>query len=338
MAAEHTIEVLTKTGDTVAFLDNATDRQWNRLLNRGSTFDFTLDLNDPVVSDAVLAGGQNYINYYRNNVLTWAGEIVLVEDTLRGNEEKVHVQCYDWFNLLRDRRALTTLTYTSMNEGLVLQSLINEVQGVVYGDMGIILGSNSAATTIAEIVYERVNIQQAFIDMSEQENGVDYEITPERVLNIYETKGNDLTASHVFEYGQNIYSFRRARDWRSLKNDIRGIGRDGIERSADDIGSQSTYRRRQSIESFTDDLLYATLDKHLSEVLRKNAVAIRDYSMDVLPESSPEFGTYAVGDTVQVNVQKGYVSVNQAMRIYGWNVSIDNDGVENVQLIVNPVL
>lgn len=334
---EHTIEIYNKNDELLAILDNAQGRQYQQNLNRSGTFTFSINALDPLATETNLLVGQNYIHYKRNGVLRWAGQIINWEASLGETDETVNVTCADWFYLLKDKIITTEEIYTADNEGEILQQLITYLQVQTDGDMGITFGANTSVETRDRTYFDK-NVQEAFIQMSEIINGLDFEITPLKVLNIYEKKFTDRSTTHVFQYGQNIQSATARKDATQIKNDLKGYGADTLIRTRDDGGSQSTYGRRQSIESFTDIVLSSTLDRHLDEILRTNGVPIQTYGISVFPDAEPEFGTYEIGDYVWVNIQRGIVNINQKSRIYGWNVTIDNEGVENIELIISPVL
>lgn len=336
MSVEHKIEVYNSNDDLVAELDKATGRKYGKMLNRGSAFSFELDINDPKCTADILAGGQNYIKYYRGTRLEWSGRILYRAAKLSDGGEKIDIQCFDWFTLFKKKLITTEESYSSTNEGAILQDLVTYFQTPSNGSLGITFGVNSSTST-RDKEYIDKSVYDAFIEMSEILDGVDFEITPNRVLNIYDKKSTDRSATHIFEYGVNLKSLDEVYDWTDLKNDLKGYGADTLVRTADDGSSQSTYGRMQSIESFTDDILTATLDRHLDDVLRTNAGPVVAYKCVLLPDALPEFGTYEIGDVVKLKANKGIVNVNKSVRIYGWNVAISDSGEEEIELIISPV-
>ena len=336
MAVEHRVEVYNTSDQLIAILDKARGLKYSQTLNRGSNFSFSLDISDPKCTESILAGGQNYIKYYRGTQLRWAGEIEHRLERLASDNESVDVLCVDWFTLLKNKYITTEEIYTATNEGEILQALITYAQVQTNGDLGITFGVNSS-TSSRDRTYSDKNIQEAFVDMSGIIEGVDFEITPARVLNIYDKKSTDRSGSHVFEYGININNIERVKDWTALKNDLKGYGADTLIRTADSPSSHGTYGRRQSIESFTDDILTATLDRHLEDVLRINAGPMVTYKLTLLPDAQPAYGTYEIGDLITLSIDRGIVSINQAVRIYGWNVTITDEGQEDIELVVSAV-
>lgn len=334
---EHTLEVYNSSDQNIGILTNARDLRYQQNLNRSGSFTFSISVHDPMSADEFLLIGQNYIKYKRNGVLRWAGQIVDTNTTLNETDEVVNVTCADWFYLLKDKFITTEEIFTGVNEGEILQDLITYLQIQPNNDMGITFGINTSVENRDRTYFDK-NVQDAFVQMSEIINGLDFEITPDRVLNIFEKKTSDRSATHIFEYKQNISNVGIRNDSSQIKNDLKGYGADLLIRTRDDGGSQSAYGRRQSIESFTDVFLNSTLDRHLDEILRTNGVPIQTYVLSVMPQANPEFGSYEIGDCVRLIIKRGTVDKNIKSRIYGWNVTIDNEGVETIDLVISPVL
>lgn len=336
MPVSHSIEVYNSSDELIAIFDKWQGFDYDKKLNRPTTATFTLDANDPKATDTNLAGGQNYIKYKRGSQVAWSGEIIKVSTALKSENEKIQVTCGDWFYLLKDRYVTAKRTFSSTNEGTILWTLIDESQSLSDGDFGITQGVNNS-TTSRDRTYKDKNIQQAIIQMTEVINGVDVEITADRVFNVYDKKSTDRSSTHVFEYGVNVQEMEEDLDWTNLKNDLKAYGGDGISRDADDAGSKSTYKRRQDIVSFGDVILNTTLDRHLDEILRTQAIPTVNYKMTLLQDAAPLFGTYEVGDIIRVKANQGFVTIDANVRIYGWSASINNDGEERIELHVSIV-
>lgn len=333
-AVPHRIEIYSSSDVLLAILDKARNIRYEQKLNDSSSFSFSLDFRDPKATEANLQGGQNYIKYFRGTQLQFSGEMVRWDVSLDETSETINVVCADWVWILKDRHTVASDVHTAQNEGEILQDLITDTQALSDGDLGITFGVN-LATSIRDRTYEDKNLRDAFIQMSNIINGVDFEITPDRVLNIYDKKGVDRSSSHVFEFGVNLESLGHSRDWTGLANDLRGYGNDALVVERDDASSQSTYGRRMQTPSFPDVSVQTTLEGHLDDILRTGSVPNTEYSCALLPGSEPLFGTYELGDTVTIKVNEGFILINQAVRIYGWSVSVDDDWKESISLLIS---
>lgn len=333
-SVEHTIEVYNSSDSLLAIFDKARNIKYEQKLNDSSSLSFSLDFNDPKATKSNLSGGQNYIKYYRGSQLRWSGEIIRYEIVLSGSSETISVSCVDWFWKLKDRHTTPIDVHAAVNEGEILQTLINDTQALSDGNMGITIGVNTS-TTVRDRTYEDKNLREAFTQMSEIINGVDFEITPNRVLNIYDKKGANRSATHVFEYGVNLQSLFHAADWTDMQNDLRGYGNDALVVERDNVGSQATYGRRMSIVSYPDVSVQSTLEGHMDNILRINAVPRTEYGCSLMPNTEPLFGTYEIGDTVTIRVSTGLININQTVRIYGWRIDIDDDWKESIELLIS---
>lgn len=330
---EHKIEVYDINDNLVAVLDNAANKTYERALNRSTTFRFTIPLRDPKANQDILKGGQNYIKYYRGTQLQWAGQIVNIQRSLAG-EEIASVLCADWFFLLKHRRTNPERIFTAVNEGTILQTLVNESQALPNGDYGIIIGSNTS-TSPRDRTYNSKILSEAFMEMSEVIDGLDFEITPDKTLNIYENKGTDRRDTHVFEYGLNISEVNFIEDYTDIVNDSYGIGKDDLTATFADTSLQPTYYLREAVENFGDISSAATLTGHLQNTVYNKALGEKKYELSVMPAASPQFGTYEIGDSVTIKIDHPNFTVDTVARIISWSVTINNDGGETIALKVS---
>lgn len=331
----HRLEVYNQAGNLLEIFDKWSDLTWNKRLNNSGFLEFVLDFQDPKCRNSNLLGGLNFVKYYRNNILTWSGEIDLLDDYLDPDKGKVKVRCVSWFELLKFRYTAAERIFTSTNEGLILQTLVNETQALTDGDFGITIGSNTSAD-LRDRTYQYKNIRDAFIQMSEVIDGLDFEITPDRELNIYERKGTDLTSSVILNYADNIKSLRRIRDWSQLKNKTTALGEGTLTQTGSDPALSAVYKLREDIIQHPDISEATTLLGHAQEEVSvyKNPQRIFNIVLNDNCER-PDLSEYDVGDTVQLIIEEGLIKERTQVRIMGINVKIDNEGTESVSLIVS---
>lgn len=337
---EHLIEVYNRDDELLGEIDRFTSIQYQEHLNQPTSFSFGMDLSDPKATPEMLAGGQNYIKYYRGDSLRWSGEMYKINGELAKDDRPFTVECHDKVYGLKDRWITTEEIWTSTNEGQILIDIIDYLQVQTDGHMGINTTDGvNLSTDLRDRTYFDKKVLEVFTEFSSLQNGVDFEITPSGILNIYDKKGSDRTATHVFRYADNIDSMSYIQSWDEIKNDLKLYGADARVRPRDNGASQGIYRRRQDILSYPDAYLDATLDRLGDEIMQTNAVPIRTFDLNVLPFTEPPFGTYQIGDKVQLTIENNkFLNINQAVRIYGWNVIINNDGYETISLTVSTKL
>jgi hypothetical protein len=208
--------------------------------------------------------------------------------------------------------------------------------------------------------YKRyTNVGQAIQELSDIENGFDFEVDPAtRALNLYHSlvggtiHGKGSTKSDVrFGYltgPDNLSSFSRQLDGQIVSNDTIVTGKNGAGRAVE-LASITTAGtafwagvsgglgyRIQDVISLSDvpDLEILQAFAGVETTLR--SFPRQTYNFVPRPYSTGQktlrpFVDYGLGDIVYVSADRGRVNVtNQAVRIFGFDIAIDENGVERV--------
>ncbi len=160
----------------------------------------------------------------------------------------------------------------------------------------------------------------------------DIEMTPELVLKIYKTKGEDLHETVVYRPGQAIVSHENQIDAKSLVNEVLVEGGDKLLAVASHSASQAVYGRREGYLSASN------LQEGLSEYGQAylNRVAYPSWGIqgtvtkfsDELGNRMKPFESYLIGDWIGWNIapegadELGFEGV---LRVCGITVSEDDD-------------
>lgn len=330
----YTIEVRDKDGTKLGQFLNWKSLRFDKKLNSYGECSFDV----PVTDDALrtLTALRRYqVFVYRDNVIVWAGEQAVRSSSLSAaSDNLVTITCYDWLEQLNHRYTGANDRYSATDAGAIAWDLIDTTQGATNGDYGITQGTIET-TTPRDRSYQNKNIMEAIIQLSEVEGGFDFEITHGKVFNVYERKGRDLSGAQVFDWASNIEEVRLlTEDFSRPANEAivlgAGFGSSQLRRVRSDTSSQAVILLRQQRANEVDVSETGTLDAKGDALIAKWKKPILSLVFAQMPNTLPTIGTLELGDTVKVRIKEGIYDIENGMRIFGWNVSIDDRGKESI--------
>ncbi len=344
--SKYSVEVLDQSGSVIADL---TGLAANRTLTfvRNGTYEagFSIDLDSlerlgtlaNISPNSLLSTGRNECVIKRFGVALFSGRLVY-DGSSFADEVKTTVKVDGWLNLFKDRYTTISRSFTATDAGQIAWTLINESQMITYGGMGITLGTIKASQNRTRL-YEFKNIRDAIVQLSEVNNGIDFEITASKVFNVYyPSMGVDRTEIELI-YPGNIKSLNVTTDATRLMNYIvargQGFGEGQLYDIRQDTASQSLYGIRQAILDFSDIPDITTLQNLADEQLRLYKAPIEILEITLDGNQEPYVGGYWLGDRVMVTVE-GYERydyiVRKSYRIDEITISIDEFDNESVGL------
>ncbi len=311
-----------------------------RLNNYGQcSFDILVDDKD---SNDLISLRENSIYVYlktpTGDVLVWSGEQVRRTGELKENgDDWANIICYDWLYLLKDRYTAKEVTYTKIDAGQIAWELINTSQAKTNGNFGIKKGIIDS-TQDRDRTYNNQNIMEAIVNLSDVIGGFDFEITNEKIFNIYTIKGEDLTNEVVLMYGSNFQNVKIDEDFTNPCNNAIVLGEviDGEELSrADryDPTSQSVYKLREQVLSADNVIDENTLNAKGDAMLYKYKLPLLKIDLNI-QRGKFDVTKFSLGDLVRVIVKKGCYNIDQEMRIFEWSVNHENDNTEKLSLVL----
>jgi hypothetical protein len=220
---------------------------------------------------------------------------------------------------------------------------VTDTQALTNGDFGITAGLTPIGRP-ADRTYEFKNLyEDALMGLSNNnvQNGLDFEVTPDKKFNLYyPTKGRQLT-SVVFSWGVNITDFTLIQSAVEMTNQVivlgSGEGNSMLTTTRNAATRiQETYRLRQKLLYHKDVVKVATLIEHGDAELSENSFQSTVVAIKTRGDLAPGFGSYEVGDSVRVKIERGIVSVDSFYRIYGIEVKPGKEDQEEITLIFNP--
>ncbi len=311
-------------------------------LNRPGAISFSLPLDYEKTVQANIEEGVHEVGVEREGTVVWVGPVLTVDenDTPRtvgfgGEGLMAH---------LRRMHVTSTLSFSASTDDQfdIARALIDHHQNKAGGNFGI----DTTAVTISGRKrdrtyngYEHKNVYQAVVEMSELDDGYDFEFNPAtRALDLHYPRQGQRRTDIVFD-DRNIRSFRRRRDATGQASQIIGIGAGEEEnmliRTFQSSTAVAKHGLTQRVITHKDVTVAQTLEDHVSDALTAYANVPNLIALDV-GTRDPQLFTYNLGDEVKVNWPSPYDPVNEYQRLIGFDV-IWQSGEESAVLYLEPL-
>jgi len=146
-----------------------------------------------LTTDNLLSSGFKSVSITRNNVVMFKGILSEISMDGSGEDIKLNLTFKNWLAYFQKR--LITKSYTNTDAGLIAWDIINTNQGVTNGSIGITKGT-VVATTNRDRSYadDESALSITRLSANELSGGFDFEITDEKVFNVYSRIGSDKPA------------------------------------------------------------------------------------------------------------------------------------------------
>lgn len=334
-----------KEGNQLGVIDTAHDRSFSIYLNKAGDARFSLAVEDPKVHRDWLGLGYHELHIYRAGTLVWGGELAYARADAGNEEQTYQITAKGFLDLFSKRivgTATTPVTYTDTDLVAIATDLVTDTQAQANGDFGITLGLAPASRDADRTEYYYENLLDALLGLSNDrvEDGIDFEVTPDKKFNCYYPAKGRLLDGVVFELGVNVVSYFVIDDATDLVNRVTALGAgegNGMATATADAAShlQESYRLREGVSSHKSVSNPTTLATHAERELSANQEPRRIVGVTTRGDLPPAFGAYAVGDYVRVKIQQGLISIDDYYRIHGIDVQISEEDAETITLIFN---
>jgi len=329
------------SGNVIASLVNARERWYKEALNHGGSAGFFFDSEGTLCTEDILAINENDLVIKYRGVTVWGGRISAIKKVADGNNIYWEVVAKQFVNLLEKRfcgyNKSTGLSepreFTTTDAGQIAWTLIDEAQSETYGDLGITQGTIQSSVNRTKS-FDRKNIAEAILELAENDYGFDFEITPDKVFNVYYPMKGEIKDDIVFKYPGNCISFESLEDGWDVINHQLGLGKHwgGAELAyvGDDVTSQASYGRRESIEAYKDIELLAYLTSMVDMDIEWNKDIHKVVKFKSFVDSKSELHNYELGDMVRTIAHS--FDVDERLYVYERQVSIDDGDTPTVTL------
>ena len=308
-------------------------------LNRSGAINFTLSLDHEKATVENCEPGVHEVVVERNKATKWRGPVLAVSEDDKGrslnfNGEGLFHYPSRWF-------INATLQFTSIDIAVIARALINHHQGKGGGDFGIDTSGSETSRNADRTydAYELKNVQEAIIQLSEVEDGIDFVIDPETRRFIVSYPKTGVRLENIVYDERNIREFSRVLDAQQQASQILGVGSGDAEStltaSQQDSSAVARYKLTQRVHSATDVTEQVTLNGHVAEQLDlwkdvPNALMLRVGTED------PDPFTAQCGDEIKINWDSPYKPVDEFQRLVGIDI-VWNAGKEEAVLFTVPL-
>jgi hypothetical protein len=335
----YTIEVWSNSGAFIADISHlCRNRRYSMERNEAETFQCSIDMDELHRLAAkigehprtLLLAYQMNLRIRRGGSYLFGAQIVGSEPTMGRDSRDISVQATGYLNLFKERYVTETFTATEATE--IATGIIDAVQDVSGGDMGItISGSQFETGVLRNRDYDREEAKDKLQRLTNLQNGrFDFAFSADKVFTTYEALGatrDDL----VLTYGRNIKQARVSQILPS--NHITGIGSgfgaDQLISIQDDAASRAAYYMREKISQFNSVELQSTLEENTKAVLEYHKELRLIPVVTITGNDLP--GTFlSVGDRLFVDLsgQKFTDNVLGWYRLERMEVAIDDNDFE----------
>lgn len=329
-----------KAGQILGEHDSFNSLEFGKRLNNYGEANFNIRVTDPK-SPLFVALRQNTIEIFREKnrarTLVWAGQQALAKGDLnqKGNNW-LTVFSYTWFELLMHRYTGASVIYEETDMGEIIEDVVDTTNA--EDPTGITIGT-IIPTKDRDREYNNQNIGELMINGANLASGLDFDITDEKVLNIYDIMGTDRTDEVVLEYGHNIKNMTITEDYVNPINRAIVLGEamdastlQRIER--DDAGLQTTYGLFEGRLTEMDVSNVSTLQDKGDAAIRKYGLALLRVEFELVGNTTPTIDTFGLGDGIRLIAKSGYYNIDEQYRVFEWKVKFDSKNVEKLELLL----
>lgn len=296
----------------------------------------------------------------RDNVLIWGG--VIWTRTWSSDNQMYSFSAREFPSYFERRRITTTTVFDNDDQLTIAQTLINNAQSYIAGDIGVIVPTNTSGVLVSRVYfdYEFKDVWSAIKDLSNQQDGFDFNIdvaydnngTPLKYLRLdYPSRGKifdyDDPDAIVFEFPGNLVAYEYPEDGSITANTMYGIGPNSNEAMI-----RATANSPENLTAFGWPLLEDTVtyndqydpnilvEQTLAEVIAKQYPVVT-VKVVIPAYVNPVLGSYKTGDQVLLRVTDDrFPSVNGGFglsiikKIVSITVQPGEDGPERVTIIL----
>jgi hypothetical protein len=306
-------------------------------INKNESLNLSYRIEDPLSDEISVA--DKCILCYRNNTLVWSGPIWTIEESLPSNT--MNIACVGWFEILNKRFLSADTTYTTTDAGAIASGLLANANA--QGATNITMGQIESSQPRTRSYKKYQEIGQEIHALSQIEAGYDYYVTPDtRELNIYYSnivgniygKGQNLPNQILgYNFGKNnVANITRTYDASLLVNKQHVIGASNTTGVVSDTASINTYGIHEGLASLTE-----VTDTTILSAYAQGEVAVKRtprviYRVTPKPQSIMPFSDFDLGDVIYLTAKFGnrFNVENQAIRVYGMTIDIDENGTERI--------
>lgn len=329
---------------------------FSRELNTAGSFQGNMLLSDYREDVYALADntvpGRTSVYVDRDGVLLWGG--ILWGRSYDSASQSIQFQAREFESYFEKRRILTSYSASVTEQFTVAETLVNQIQGLASGDLGITVVRNptNSGVTVTKVYngYEQKPLNEALYELSRAEDGFDWNIDVAytstgaitKTLNLnYPRRGRVWTPGSttipVLEFPGNIVEYKYPEEGGSIANVMLGVGAGNGETKLLSTQTDATQlangwpRLEQSV-SMTDYQIQSLLDEITLGKLeaQKNPVVVIDCVTEAW--NDPVVGSFVQGDDVRLRITDARFpnTLDVTRRIAKYTVTPGESGPERI--------
>jgi len=335
-------------GTVGANLDNESPISFTETLNEAGSIEFELPADHVSVTTATFSTGKE-LHLYRDNgggeVLVWGGHLWMADMQWPW----VRFIGYGWFYDLTRRCAANRrdrLIYKDADQFDIVRDLVDKTQledtlGITHFDL-----ADSGVLKDLEICEEeRALVGDAIAGFTDEEDGLDFSISPAKVMRLYYPRRGTVKAI-TFDASSNASLLSLQTDGTTINTQASSTGEDECGAFVEYVSDANAIAAYGLLDGFVQDDLRKKkrVRQKARELLRTTKTPRKQPTLSTITDlvGSPDISTYDVGDVVTVASSQGpaggFGNFSQQFRIVERTVSVQNPGVETVDLTVDSVL
>ena len=340
--------------DRIGEISNASNRNLQLQLNRPGSASFNIPLTDSIASEIIPQ--KTCILAYRDNQIRWSGPVWGMQEQASSGQETLTVNAMGWAELAKHRLTDYRTVFADQRDYAIARSLLMAASRrfpfPFIFELPLEQGYERTRT-----VEKYANVGSVIEELSEIENGFDYEVVWDSTKNslvwrFFRRIGVDKPAVHfAYNWGpDNLTSINRNFDSARLANHVTATGQNATAFAPPDTANPVSgggsaaqleyglFEEQAALSEVVDvNILLAYAG---AEVLyREEPIQTFDFTPKAItagnPNDIPEmFTDYVLGDTVRLTAKKGRMDFTaQPVRIFGASINIDNEGNETITQI-----
>ena len=236
-----------------------------------------------------------------------------------------------------DNRIVVSDTYEG-SYGDMAWEIIADTQALTMGDLGVtrglVVGPGAPSGVLG--VKAGTYVTEVLTDLSELEDGFDWNIGPDRVYNQYYPR-LQVPSSVVFEFGGVVKSYAITYDGKYTGNSVVTRGKnDAMSTTAINSTSRSMYGLQEYVGNNTALTTMDQLDSYNAELLNLRQWPRKHVTIVLAQGSvSPFDDDFEFGHVIRTVINDGYNQIDQPMRCQGYQLSIGPQGDETLVVYMN---
>jgi hypothetical protein len=322
------------TGAHLGSLTVATARKITWQLDGAATAQFTMPGEHAETEQVVELARDVLVG--RNGIPLFRGRIGASSDDLSATAEATQFVANDYRGML-DRRVFwstSTLTFRAADEADIAWQLIADTQATAGGNWGVTRGNAPQTGVLRDRDFVGGNVVgTSLADLGRVLDGFDWEIDSQLRFNLYHPqRGRALAVPLV--YGRDALVVKANLDPTKYANAVYFTGTSATTPAQINVGSFDADIGRWDVQKADPNVdLQATIDERAAWELQNDSAAVPSFQV-TMRSGSWNPNVLWLGDAVHLVVNGGRLAVDVVRRIVQIDVTLTDDGEEQVQLTI----